>query len=157
MTAPSLAPPLPSRRIKAIFFDLDDTLVQTKDIDVEAYERVVELAHQLVPGLDGQQLIADWRALFRDLPWDPEHKVGRVGEHEAVIASFKAPSVCLRCRLWSSDSISSYVTLAYLHASAPQRPPRANPQPRLGGCGRSAARATPSAVQLSGGGPCWAD
>jgi hypothetical protein len=57
------------------FADLDDTLVLTNHIDKRAYERVRELARQQAPGLDEQQLIADWKALFGAQPWDPDHRV----------------------------------------------------------------------------------
>ncbi|GAB4824198.1 hypothetical protein N2152v2_011244 [Parachlorella kessleri] len=64
-----------TRLIKGIFFDLDDTLVLTKDVDAQAHQRVCQLGRQLMPGLDGQRLLADWRAVFGAQPWDPEHKV----------------------------------------------------------------------------------
>ena len=56
--------------------DLDDTLVLTKDVDTQAYQRVCQLGHQLLPGLDQERLLADWRTVFAAQPWDPEHKVG---------------------------------------------------------------------------------
>ncbi|KAI3437732.1 hypothetical protein D9Q98_000180 [Chlorella vulgaris] len=64
------------RAVKAVFFDLDDTLVLTEDADKEAFCRVAALAEELLPpGTSGKQLIDDWRPLFHASPWCPEGKV----------------------------------------------------------------------------------
>lgn len=63
-------------RLRAIFFDLDDTLVLTEDADRAAFRCVASLAEELLPGLNGRQLVNDWRPLFHASPWCPEGKVG---------------------------------------------------------------------------------
>lgn len=64
------------RRLRAVFFDLDDTLVLTEDADRAAFRSVAALAEELLPGLSGRQLVNDWRPLFHASPWCPEGKVG---------------------------------------------------------------------------------
>ncbi|KAK9815634.1 hypothetical protein WJX72_007201 [[Myrmecia] bisecta] len=61
--------------LKAVFFDLDDTLVLTQDADLQAYAAVAELTHQLLPQVDVDRLIDDWRIEFVSSPWDPTHQV----------------------------------------------------------------------------------
>lgn len=64
-----------ARRLKAVFFDLDDTLVLTEDADRAAFKCVASLAEELLPGVSGRQLVNDWRPLFHSSPWCPEGKV----------------------------------------------------------------------------------
>ena len=61
---------------------MDDTLVWTSDADQVAHAAVVELAKQRAGAtgaagaeLDGARLIADFRAAFKQTPWDPEYVV----------------------------------------------------------------------------------
>lgn len=53
--------------IKAVFFDLDDTLVLTEDADVAAFACVATLAEEMLPGIDGQRLVEEWRPLFHEI------------------------------------------------------------------------------------------
>ena len=61
--------------LKAVFFDLDDTLVPTSEIDMYAYAAVGELASSLAPGMDVKKLLDDFKEKCRVKPWDPEHVV----------------------------------------------------------------------------------
>ncbi|KAL4451681.1 hypothetical protein ABPG75_007343 [Micractinium tetrahymenae] len=61
-------------RLRAVLFDLDDTLVLTEDADRAAFRCVADLAEELLPGLSGRQLVNDWRPLFHASPWCPEGK-----------------------------------------------------------------------------------
>ncbi|PRW20863.1 N-acylneuraminate-9-phosphatase [Chlorella sorokiniana] len=63
------------RRLKAVFFDLDDTLVLTEDCDRAAFACVAQLAEELLPGCNGRRLVNEWRPLFHASPWCPEGKV----------------------------------------------------------------------------------
>lgn len=83
-------------RIKAIFFDLDDTLVLTGQADVQALRRVCELAGQLLPGLDTDRLLRDWRVLFQETPWDPEGQVGALGDGSGEARQRSTP-LALHC------------------------------------------------------------
>ena len=55
--------------------DFDDTLVQTSDHDLRAWKAVREMAASKLPDIDGEQLITDFKALFKTVPWDPDYKV----------------------------------------------------------------------------------
>uniref|UniRef100_A0A1D2ABA5 N-acylneuraminate-9-phosphatase n=1 Tax=Auxenochlorella protothecoides TaxID=3075 RepID=A0A1D2ABA5_AUXPR len=62
-------------RVRAVFLDLDDTLVLTSKGDVRALEEVAQAASQHCPAVDPTKLLADWRQLFKEAPWDPTHQV----------------------------------------------------------------------------------
>ncbi|MDA9080167.1 hypothetical protein N9M16_01905 [Candidatus Dependentiae bacterium] len=61
--------------MKAIFFDLDDTLVLTSEIDIGAHHIVGEVASILSPGIVVERLVADFKEEFQREPWDPEYIV----------------------------------------------------------------------------------
>ena len=62
--------------LKAVFFDLDDTLVPTCHIDRRAHAKATKFAAmQSASVLDENKLLADYKQLFNDAPWDPEHKI----------------------------------------------------------------------------------
>ncbi|BDA48649.1 N-acylneuraminate-9-phosphatase [Coccomyxa sp. Obi] len=61
--------------IKAVFFDMDDTLVLTGEADARAYSDVMKLATQLHEQVDAKKLIKAWRERFLKAPWDVNHKV----------------------------------------------------------------------------------
>lgn len=74
--------------LKAVFFDMDDTLVLTSECDALAYAKVeAEATRACGDLLDGPQLIADFRSAVKASPWDeayPDEKVP-VEEHRASI------------------------------------------------------------------------
>ncbi|KAF3777647.1 N-acylneuraminate-9-phosphatase [Nymphaea thermarum] len=61
--------------VKAVLFDLDDTLVSTDATNQAACSRAVELLHSRYPTVRGQD-VADsfWRA-FIPQPWDPHNQI----------------------------------------------------------------------------------
>jgi len=61
--------------LKAVFFDMDDTLVLTTEADKQACGQVGELAKLLHPEVDQAVLIEDWHRRFVEAPWDPDMKV----------------------------------------------------------------------------------
>ena len=61
--------------LKAVFLDLDDTLVATSVHDVRAFAAVTALAAQRSAGVDQEKLLADFKAEFKRVPWDPDYKV----------------------------------------------------------------------------------
>lgn len=61
--------------IKAVFFDLDDTLVLTADADEASHTAVSAALAQRRPPLDGAAVLAAWKPLFAAAPWDVTHQV----------------------------------------------------------------------------------
>ena len=62
--------------LKAVFFDLDDTLVPTCHIDRRAYAKATKYAAtHSASALDESKLLADYTQWFNDAPWDSEHKI----------------------------------------------------------------------------------
>eukprot|EP00884_Botryococcus_braunii_P012512 jgi/Botrbrau1/21261/Bobra.39_2s0053.2 len=61
--------------IKAVFFDLDETLVLTGNATEKAYIEVANLAQNLAPKVDTNRLIESWKRRFGESPWDPDHQV----------------------------------------------------------------------------------
>jgi len=61
--------------VKAVFFDMDDTLVLTSKCDELAFVEVGKLATELIPGVDVAALISGFRKGMKETPWDKEHKV----------------------------------------------------------------------------------
>ena len=61
--------------LKAVFFDLDDTLVATSEIDRRVYAVVGELALRLAPGIVVGDLLADFKRYLQRAPHGPEHVV----------------------------------------------------------------------------------
>jgi len=61
--------------LKAVFFDLDDTLVLTSEHDKRAFRAVQERAAAEVAGLDVEALLAGFKRRFKKTPWDEEYKV----------------------------------------------------------------------------------
>lgn len=61
--------------IKAVFFDLDDTLAITSGYDKIAWKAVGELAIERHEQVSAAQLIEDFRVLFDTKPWDTSHKI----------------------------------------------------------------------------------
>eukprot|EP00191_Tetraselmis_sp_GSL018_P011888 CAMPEP_0177603770 /NCGR_PEP_ID=MMETSP0419_2-20121207/15716_1 /TAXON_ID=582737 /ORGANISM="Tetraselmis sp., Strain GSL018" /LENGTH=256 /DNA_ID=CAMNT_0019097617 /DNA_START=12 /DNA_END=782 /DNA_ORIENTATION=- len=66
---------VPTKPIKAVLFDFDDTLCITSGFDKIAWDACKDLAQERLDKVDGQALINDFRELFRAKPWDIEHKV----------------------------------------------------------------------------------
>eukprot|EP00929_Paragymnodinium_shiwhaense_P009971 TRINITY_DN114432_c0_g1_i1.p1 TRINITY_DN114432_c0_g1~~TRINITY_DN114432_c0_g1_i1.p1 ORF type:complete len:301 (+),score=54.62 TRINITY_DN114432_c0_g1_i1:55-903(+) len=64
------------KRIKAVLLDLDDTLVQTTEIDKAAIRSAVDLAAAsqpaLAPAAEADALIDRFKALLKDEPFPPE-------------------------------------------------------------------------------------
>ncbi|KAK9821301.1 hypothetical protein WJX81_004795 [Elliptochloris bilobata] len=61
--------------LKAVFFDLDDTLVLTGEADLKAYADVAALAEERFPNVDVERLLQAWQLLFVQWPWDITDKV----------------------------------------------------------------------------------
>ena len=64
--------------LKAVFLDLDDTLVATSVHDVRAFAAVTALASERTRSsgpVDQDKLLADFKAEFKRVPWDPDYKV----------------------------------------------------------------------------------
>jgi len=58
--------------LKAVFFDLDDTLVDTTAHDVHAYNVVRrEIAQAHIRGIDPDRLVSDFKDALKKQPWDP--------------------------------------------------------------------------------------
>jgi len=93
MTPPP--PPPPTSSLKAIFFDLDDTLVPTSVYDVRAYGEVKESVNKFLEEskeryanasvvvddddhkmliIDKEKFVSDFKQKFVQEPWDPEYK-----------------------------------------------------------------------------------
>lgn len=62
-------------KIKAVFFDLDDTLVLTSVADKKAFIKVTELAKAKHAAIDESALLAAFKKRFKATPWDVTHKV----------------------------------------------------------------------------------
>jgi len=65
----------PETCIKAVFFDLDDTLVLTHAADRAAHMAVTELLNQRHPFLDQQVIIDTFVKGFITQPWDPNNQI----------------------------------------------------------------------------------
>mmetsp|Transcript_1179 Transcript_1179/g.3265 ORF Transcript_1179/g.3265 Transcript_1179/m.3265 type:complete len:195 (-) Transcript_1179:360-944(-) len=61
--------------LKAVFFDMDDTLVLTSDCDELAFVEVSAQASQLSPGVDTGALVAAFKRGMKATPWDKAHEV----------------------------------------------------------------------------------
>ena len=61
--------------LRAVFLDLDDTLVATSEHDVRAFTHAASVADERAGPLDRERLVADVRAGIKRAPWDPEYKV----------------------------------------------------------------------------------
>eukprot|EP00245_Coleochaete_scutata_P007190 TRINITY_DN22313_c0_g1_i1.p1 TRINITY_DN22313_c0_g1~~TRINITY_DN22313_c0_g1_i1.p1 ORF type:complete len:248 (-),score=42.41 TRINITY_DN22313_c0_g1_i1:163-906(-) len=61
--------------VKAVIFDLDDTLVHTSGADEIALASVGRIAVQRSPDIDAGALLEAFVKLFKTIPWDPEGKV----------------------------------------------------------------------------------
>lgn len=61
--------------VRAVFFDLDDTLVSTSAHDRSAFRACVQLIGLRRPGSDGEALVAAYRRQLSKAPWDPEDRV----------------------------------------------------------------------------------
>lgn len=62
--------------LKAVFFDLDDTLVPTRDCDARAYQQVGALAKErLRSQINVVKLVEDFRTRFERSPWSPDINV----------------------------------------------------------------------------------
>jgi len=76
--------------IKAIFFDLDHTLVDCESADLQTYEIVSKIARSTVFKIHTPSLIHDFRKLFNEIPFDPEGiidvHVWRVGLWKKALA-----------------------------------------------------------------------
>mmetsp|Transcript_37249 Transcript_37249/g.71422 ORF Transcript_37249/g.71422 Transcript_37249/m.71422 type:complete len:245 (-) Transcript_37249:231-965(-) len=62
-------------KVKAVFFDLDDTLVLTSDFDKVAFAAVCDLAKAKYNVIDKEVLLAAFKKRFKATPWDVEYKV----------------------------------------------------------------------------------
>jgi len=61
--------------IKAIFFDLDNTLVDCATADTRTYEIIAFLSHQNNSRINTPQLIKDFKELFTNIPFDPNGQI----------------------------------------------------------------------------------
>jgi N-acylneuraminate-9-phosphatase len=58
--------------IKAIFFDLDHTLIDCESADLKTYEIVSQIARSTAVTIHTPALIHEFRKLLGDIPFDPE-------------------------------------------------------------------------------------
>ena len=65
-----------NKNIKAVFLDMDDTLVLTSECDNLAFVKVSALALELQPDVNTDDLIQGFRKGMKDTPWDKDYKVG---------------------------------------------------------------------------------
>ena len=100
-------------KLKAVFFDLDDTLVPTSVYDVRAYADVKASVITWVGKiqLDVDKLVADFKEKFVKAPWDPEYKTdvftwrSRVWEHALKLQDVEnAEEVGLKCQKCFDDN-----------------------------------------------------
>lgn len=61
--------------VKAVFFDLDDTLVPTHAADRSAHQAVTRLLAARLPHLDHQAVVDNFLLHFVSEPWDPQHLI----------------------------------------------------------------------------------
>ncbi|KAH7290799.1 hypothetical protein KP509_30G064100 [Ceratopteris richardii] len=61
--------------VKAVFFDLDDTLVLTHAADKVAHRAVSRLLATRLPELDHQAVVDSFVLHFVSEPWDPHHQI----------------------------------------------------------------------------------
>mmetsp|Transcript_8588 Transcript_8588/g.24675 ORF Transcript_8588/g.24675 Transcript_8588/m.24675 type:complete len:250 (+) Transcript_8588:154-903(+) len=61
--------------VKAVLFDLDDTLCLTSSFDKDAWTACKARAVAKYPEVDGDKLLLDFRSFFGKTPWDVEHKI----------------------------------------------------------------------------------
>mmetsp|Transcript_15179 Transcript_15179/g.45770 ORF Transcript_15179/g.45770 Transcript_15179/m.45770 type:complete len:255 (+) Transcript_15179:230-994(+) len=61
--------------IKAVFFDLDDTLLQTTEADNMALQEVAAKLKETHPHVSWADLHKAWAAAFKQSPWDTNHEV----------------------------------------------------------------------------------
>ncbi len=102
--------------LKAVFFDLDDTLVPTSVYDVRAYADVKTsvlawVGEEKFQSLDVDKLIADFKEKFVKAPWDPEYKTdvftwrSRVWEHALKLQNVEnAEEVGVKCQKCFDDN-----------------------------------------------------
>lgn len=64
-----------NRRVGAVFFDMDDTLVLTHEADRAAYKAVQAVVASRMPLLDTNAIIEVFRGAFTVQAWDPDHQV----------------------------------------------------------------------------------
>jgi len=84
------------RALKAVFFDLDDTLVITSECDTSAFAAVAAQASQACGArvLDSERFIDDFKSAMMTAPWDPAYPV------EAV------PVTEYRARIWAAGLVA---------------------------------------------------
>ncbi|CAM6121364.1 unnamed protein product [Calypogeia fissa] len=63
------------KKLGAVFFDMDDTLVLTHEVDSQAHLAVMALVAQRAPHVDQSAVLRDFLERFNVDAWDPEHKV----------------------------------------------------------------------------------
>ena len=102
--------------LKAVFFDLDDTLVPTSVYDVRAYADVKTsvlawVGEEKFQSLDVDKLVADFKEKFVKAPWDPEYKTdvftwrSRVWEHALKLQNVEnAEEVGVKCQKCFDDN-----------------------------------------------------
>ncbi|KAI5056576.1 hypothetical protein GOP47_0028394 [Adiantum capillus-veneris] len=61
--------------VKAVFFDMDDTLVPSHAADTCAFLAVARLLASRAPHVDHQAVIDKFLLLFFAQPWDPHHQI----------------------------------------------------------------------------------
>merc|ERR1711964_727183 len=72
--------------LKAVFFDLDDTLASTSLHDERAYAAVCDEAERKCKKVKASDLVSDYKACLKKQPWDPGYPAAeevRVTEHRA--------------------------------------------------------------------------
>lgn len=63
------------RPIRAVFFDLDDTLLQTTDADNSAMEEVATKLAETHPKISWTGVHSAWATAFKEAPWDSTYQV----------------------------------------------------------------------------------
>ena len=62
-------------KLKAVFFDMDDTLVLTSACDELAFVEVGKLATTLCAGVSVEDLVSGFKRGMKATPWDVEYKI----------------------------------------------------------------------------------
>jgi len=61
--------------VKAIFFDMDHTLIDCLTADTRSYEIVARIARQQIPQINTPELIHRFKQLMKDAPFDTEKRI----------------------------------------------------------------------------------
>lgn len=64
-----------TKKLGAVFFDMDDTLVLTHEADSQAFLAVMAIVAERAPQVDQSAVLRDFQERWKNEPWDPEQKV----------------------------------------------------------------------------------